>query len=516
MSEPSTVISIDAPVEGWNAFDGLDSMPATAAVILENIIPGAGRADTRGGSDVFADTGTGDPVESIMPLNGNEEYFLIAASGGGLFDITGGSVSTLVAEETYSNDRWQHSNFRKQDESSVLIMTNGEDSTQVFNGVSVSNLVITGSTGLPNSQFVGSLLFKGRMYYWFDNDNSFWFAQAGSYQGVLKEFDLGSQTQLGGHLVAMSSWTQQDSGDGKDDFLVFLFSTGETLIYQGDDPETIGFFELVGRYQMGEPMGVRGFTKYGSDLIVMTKDGYVALSTIVQQGRISDVPAFSRLIHTAITERTSSKSDLFGWECVMFQREGLFIFNVPLSGTTFEQHVMNTVTQRWCKFTGLNPICLAVQDSRLYGGRPDGTVNELLSGTSDAGVAINFSCLYAYNGFDNYGYQKLLTAAQIISTHPNPSEIELSGFADYDSLPNLSPLPGQAATDECIWGLESGGGSVWDEDYWVADDNVATTKGWQNVSASGYAVALLVRFALTNDRVTWRSTGLRYYMIGAQ
>jgi hypothetical protein len=406
------------------------------------------------------------------------------------------------------------------------------DTSIVYDGTTITDIDSTGTTDPDFSDdFIGCLTFKGRVYYWRDEDNAFWYTQAGAYQGEFKKFDLGGVTQRGGKLISMVSWTQRDAGTGNDDFLVFIFSTGEIIVYQGDDPDTEGYFEIVGRYITGEPLSVRGSSNYGADAIIMTKDGYISLSSIIQEGRTSDVPAFSRLIHAAVTRRTESRSELYGWDCELFPRVGLFIFNVPLSSQTFEQHVMNTVTQKWCRFRDLNVNCLTVHDERLFGGADDGTVLALLEGTSDDSNPIEFTALYAFNYMDDPGINKHLTAAQIISTHSRPGDINISGWADFD-VPDLPQIDLPVGTTTGVWSTnttepDDAGpfwpalppaplGSFWDEDAWSAQDVPFTTKGWQNVSAYGYAVAVLVRFAKVNEGVQWRSTGIRFNMAGAQ
>jgi hypothetical protein len=358
------------------------------------------------------------------------------------------------------------------------------------------------------------------MYYWKDNDNAFYYAEAGAYEGNLTRFPLGSWTQQGGKLILAGTWTQQDSGDGKDDFIFFLFSTGEILLYQGDDPDSEGYWEMVGRYFTAEPLSIRGYTGYGADAILMSKDGYINLSTIVQQGRTSDVPAFSRLIHRAIKQRTANYSQFYGWDVELFQKEGLMLFNVPLGADTFEQHVLNTVTMRWCRFNSINVNCLEVHDERLFGGGEEGKIYALLETTSDNGYPIYFDCLYAFQYLDNPGYQKHVLAAQIISTHTKPELIQLTGYADFE-VPTLGPVDIPTGLDQAIWSVNPAIpavalGSYWDEDYWAVEGTQFTTKGWQNVSAYGYSVSLLVRFAKTDEGVEWRSTGLRYFAAGAQ
>ena len=446
MNQPqSQVLSIDAPVAGWNAFDSLDAMPADAAIILDNLIPGAGTCEGRKGNVLYVDLLTGKPVETVASYHTRNESILVAASDGGIWEIEdtsvqGGGVwqqsgiaTNIAAIGTFQSSRWQTSNFRRADEEGVMILSNGVDDTQIYNGNTLVPMSTTGSDPeLVAPTFIGNLVFKGRVYYWLDNDNAFWYSQAGSYQGELKKFDLGSQVQRGGKIMMIVSWTQQDSGDGKDDFIVFVFDTGEVLVYQGDDPETVGYWEQVGRYITSEPMSVRGHSGYGADHILMTKDGYISLASIIQQGRTSDVPAFSRLIHSAVTERTQSRGHLYGWECELYPRRGLFLFNVPLSDDTFEQHVMNTITQKWCRFKGLHFNTMEVHNERLYGGGQDGVVYAMLEVTTDNGQPIQVAGMPAFNDHGDNGNQKHLTAANFISTYQVPNLVEIDGYSDFD------------------------------------------------------------------------------------
>lgn len=527
----SNVINIDAPVEGWNAFDSLDNMPPTAAIVLDNLIPGPGRVQTRPGTFEYYDLGTGVPCETVASLHSANESKLVAASAGGVWDITDPTVVQVLAaaqasEElappgTFSNDRWQTSNFRKADENGILIMCNGVDITQVYDPTKIAPdkfKPVLDDLGVV-ADFIGVEVFKGRCYYWKDNDDAFYYTDAGAYQGDFNRFPLGAFVQKGGKLVQITTWTQQDSGDGRDDFLVFVFDTGEILVYQGDDPGGIGFFEMVGRYNTAPVLSVRGNDKYGSDVIVMTKDGYVDLSSIIQQGRTSDVPQFSRLIHDAIVKETSIRSGLFGWDCRLFSRAGLFLFNVPLSNNSFDQHVYNTVTQRWCRFKDINVNCLAVHQERLFGGTQDGRIVAMLEGTSDEGQPISFTALYAFNPLGDPGNNKAMTAAQVLTTHSSPDYIQMTGYSDF-AVPVITPVQVPADETQASWSIDPAQpaqpiGSYWDEDFW-ATGGTFTTKGWQNVSAYGYSVALLVRFAKVNSAVSWRSTNIRFHTAGAQ
>ena len=277
---------------------------------------------------------------------------------------------------------------------------------------------------------------------------------------------------------------------------------------------------MVGRYVTAEPLSIRSKAKYGSDIIIMTKDGYVALSTIVQQGRISDVAAFSRAINRAIKERTDRSYMSFGWEAILYAKESLFLFNVPISQFEYEQHVMNTVTKRWCRFTAINVSCMGIFGDRLFGGMRDGTVVGLMEGTNDLGEQINHIALPAFNYFGESGYNKTITAAQIISTHQKPSLINLRGYSDFNYPNNMDELKTLPPSTLATWSTNPTNpptaGSYWNEDFWSIGETQFSTRGWQNVCGFGYAVSVMVRFATIDLGVRWRSTGIRFNMDGSQ
>ena len=523
----SRTISIDAPVDGWNAYDSLDNMPPTAAIVLDNLIPSTGEVLTRPGSFEYYDLGTGVPVETVASLDSATESKLVACSAGGVWDITdvtdpqarATTVEELAPAGTFNSDRWQTTNFRKADENGIMVMCNGVDNTQVFTPGTPGSLADLEDTNLVGSDFIGVEVFKGRCYYWKDEDDAFYYTNAGAYQGEMERFPLGAFVQRGGKLRIVTTWTQQDSGDGRDDFLVFIFSTGEIIVYQGDDPGGVGFFEMVGRYNTSPVLSIRGSDKYGSDVIIMTQAGYIGLSSIIQQGRTSDVPQFSRLINNAIRDQTRLRGTLYGWDCRLFPRAGYFVFNVPLSDTDFNQHIYNTVTERWCRFKGVNVNCFTIHNERMYGGTQDGRVLSLWEGTSDEGQPIYFTCLYAFNPLGDAGVNKFLSAAQVLTSHSQPDYISMSGYADF-AVPIIKEVSLPFADNQGTWSINPAQpaqiiGSYWDEDYW-ATNTVFASKGWQNVSAYGYSISLLVRFAKVNSSVSWKSTTLRYHAGGAQ
>ena len=62
-------------------------------------------------------------------------------------------------------------------------------------------------------------------------------------------FDLGSFMTRGGFLETIATWTQ-DSKQTVDEYLAFITSRGQVVVYQGTDPATANTFALVGLYDI--------------------------------------------------------------------------------------------------------------------------------------------------------------------------------------------------------------------------------------------------------------------------
>jgi hypothetical protein len=496
------VIGIDAPTGGLNGIDSVDAMPPTDAVVLDNWLARSGFCESRPGYTTYSDD-LGGPVETLLGYKGITQRKLIAGANFNLYDVTTGGNTSIGSG--YANNRWQGAMINDK-----LILCNGADPELAYDGSTLTPLDYTGSAPpITPGEFIGVTIFKSRAYYWKKTDTSFWYAQAGSYQGELNEFDLGPVLQLGGTIVSMFTWTL-DSGTGPDDILCITTDVGELILYQGDDPGNVGFFEQIGRFNMPNPLSVRGHMKYGSDVILMTVAGYVNLTTVMKVDQVSDYPAFSRKIARFVEAAGDLYADNYGHECVQAV-QGYLIFNVPTRVDTSIQYVMDATTGNWSRFIGASAITFEVFDSGLYFGSPDGTVKKA-QGFADDGEPIALNALPAYNYLGNPGVNKHLTAAQILSTFPDPKLIEVNGFADF-TIPQLSDAgvaPGPI--EGSLWNTE-----LWNTVQWTQTGGVGakTTKGWQNVSAYGYAVTLSVQMKVASQKVIWRQTGLQYIDAGA-
>jgi len=505
----SNAASIPAPTGGWNARDSLDDMDANDAVSMINLIPRSGWVEARRGSSLYVDLGGSAMKTGISTLIPYQNTKFLAAFSTDIVDITNPLSPNILTHAGFSSSEFQFTAFQ-----SLVILTNGVDLALSYDGTSLTDLVVTGH---PTGIFWGCNTFKGRVFYWEEGVQSFWYAQAGAYQGVLTEFDLSTQCRTGGTLVMMLTLTV-DAGDGIDDFAVFVFSTGEALVYQGDDPEDSLRWSSSGRFQIGEPLSIRGHCKVGGTEIILTKDGWLDISTALSGGRLSEASTYSDKIIQAAKQAANDYSDFFGWECFYYPAGNLFMVNIPRSafaaipgsgGTEWaiqsEQHARNTSTGAWCRFIGWTATTFAVWQDVLYfasGAR----VYTADVGTADADNPIYVECIPAFNHLGAKGKRKQVTLAAHLTNFPTPEYLVKDGMSDYNIIFQNqvleAPFVGGAAWDVVYW----------DAEYWASDDEplVETTEGWADVSAFGYAVTVSMRASLNGFSLKWYGTNYVY------
>lgn len=264
------VISLPAPFQGINRKDSDVALPATYAVALDNLIPGPGYVSTRGPT-TQANAGVGANINTI---GGNANGSTVLGTTGGAIWAMGGGAALATG---FSGESWHCNLFQDR-----TILCNANDDPQIFNGATITAGVYSGS-GLTASALYGSLTFKGRVYYWEAAQRHFWYAAAGSFQGALSKYDVSTFCRTAGYIVSMCPMTL-DGGNGPDDMLAVLFSTGEVLLFQGDDPSSATSWQMIGSYLIGEMVGRRCWAIVGSATIVATKNGPVDLAKALQLG----------------------------------------------------------------------------------------------------------------------------------------------------------------------------------------------------------------------------------------
>lgn len=471
--------TIPAPVGGWTTQSALATMPETEAVRLVNWFPKPGYIELRKGYREHADGMGSGAVETLAELSlSSGTRKLVACANDRIYDCTSFGASATSLGSGFSNNRWQTTNFKNK-----LILVNGEDQPQQYDGTTLSAANYTGIS--DDSVLVDVTPYRSRLYFVEENSTSFWYGGVGSITGALTEFDVGDLLRKGGKLQSIGTWTF-DAGNAVNEHLVLVSSMGEVLIYSGSDPGS-GAWWLVARAELPIPLDRRSLIKYGLETALITEHGIYSLRTIVS--RSAQQTEFGRItdrIRDGFVTAGRNYGGNWGWQGLTYPRGSMLIINIPIAESVQnEQYVMNTTTGSWCQFEGINAITWGLHSEKPYFGGADGKVYEFDFGTNDNNGYIDAEMKGSFNYYGDRTSQKLFQSGKPIITANDDVNFLFQMDTDFqdESLSDTVTVTGSE-------------GSAWDAEHWdVAEwgsENIANLD-WYGLTGLGRSGAIRIK-----------------------
>jgi len=499
----SNIISHAAPTNGWNARDPIAEMKPEDAIVMDDMFPTPADVMLRKGITDHV-TGLVNQVESLMPYNtpaGTQTLF--AAAGTSIFNTTSAGAVGAAVVTGLSNARWQDVNFTNSSGDSYLCCFNGADSPRYWNNsawITITGVSTPAITGLTPSTIVSAAIHQRRMWFVQKDTLDAWYLAADSVGGAATKFSLAGMAKRGGYLMAIDTWTL-DAGTGTDDFIVFVTSEGEVIVYAGTDPSSAATWGLKGVWHIGEPIGRRCLKKFGGDLLLILVNGVFPLSKALLSASIDRSVALTDRITQAMNTAALSNSANFGWELCHFPAANMLLLNVPINeGSLQQQYVMNVLTGAWCRFTGYNGNCFAVFNGELYMGGA-GTVSKCWSTFGDNGIAILGIVETAFDYFKSRTKKSFKMLRPIISSNGSPA-ITAGLDIDYNDADRVSTATFTTVTS-ALWGI-----SLWGIGLWGS--GLQTLRNWIGVSEIGLSAATRLHVNANGIEVRWQATDYLY------
>ncbi len=482
-------MSIQAPITGWNTRDALDAMEDTDAVLLDNWFPDAGGCVMRNGYASWA-TGLGNkPVKTVVDYPYGATQMLIAACNGSFFDVTSAGVVGAALASGFTSDAWQSINFNSR-----VFLMNGADTMQVYDGTTIGN---AGFTGVSLATLFAGVQYQSRLFFLQSNMPGFWYAPLSSISGVLAYYDLSLFCPGGGNLVAVTTFSH-DGGQGVQDFICFITSTGDAIMYVGNDPSNIGAWGLVGRYKISPPIAARGVDNYGAESYLITADDHIALQAQLVALKMGQLPPRSK-IAPSVQAAVQANPTGFGWQVLYYPWGRRLIFNVPdPNGFTFTQHVFNTATNAWCRFTNMNAYVWRVFKNSLFFGGANGVVYQADTGNMDNGVNVQANGQQAWTMLPGNTRRRISAVRPMVQTVGTATYAFAMGF-DYGQLNTVAQ--GNVQTTGSPWDT-----SPWDISPWSPEASIDPT--WRMASGTGQALSIRL-IGSSNRPMTWLRSDFR-------
>ncbi len=496
----SATKTFPAPRRGIIQNDSLAVPQGEGAEVMDNWFPTPQGARMRRGSQKRANVGAED-LRSFMIYETGGVKKLFAATPTAIFDVTApANPETAVAPALsgLGGGKWSSVMFANSAGDISLIGVNGADYMKRFDGAAwsdISDTTTPGITGVDTRKLSAIWAYQNRLFFVQKDTMSAWYLPTLSYGGAAKELPMGSTFTKGGVLLFGGTWST-DSGSGMDDMCVFVTDMGEVAVFQGTNPDTIDTWSKVGTYIIGKPLGKNAFFKTGGDIAIITDDGIVSISQIMQKDRagLASV-AITFPIETLWRDVVFSRAFAgYDFSAIVWPTESLLLVVIPsFAGGTKFSLVANTKTGSWCRYTGWDARCAVVFDDKLFFGTSDGRVIQGETGGSECGQPYAATILPR---FDNMGspVSKSALHARCVMRSNNKFEPIMFANSDYEiELPNAGVSYGDASGN--VWG-----GAIWGSSSWGQAEAKKFISEWQSVAANGEALSAGV--VVTSGRVS--------------
>lgn len=537
-SRVQTVMTVPAPGRGINTTGEVAAMPATDCVECDNLISAdLGLTLRSGWQDYAINIDDGEPIYSVMsfdmappsafsPPNANSELF--AATDNGIFFIEGGGDFAGVPPDIalsggLGSGYFSHAQFTAAGGAQYLIACSEIDGGYLYDGVTWTKMTSAGPagpgviTGVDPTSFVQVCVWKKRLLFVRRSTGEMWFLPVGAVGGAAQLFDFGPTLRHGGMLLALANWTQ-DAGDGIDDRLVVIGSSGDLSIYSGTDPGSATAFAAVGTWYVGQPpIGRRCFTQTGGNVYVLTQFGVIPVAQLMSGGldnillSDSDLLVQLRKLQDLLQTDFEALINLPGWQILTIPSLALIQIARPaISVTDNVQYAFQQHSMAWSRILDVPGFVWENRLNEAYAGTGDGRVLRVYNGTTDGmnidgsgdyEVRARLTPAFSYFGSPEVRKRALMIRPQFLSG----SAIGWAARMNVDF--SVNPIGGTPA-------VTPPSGSLWDASLWdvaLWSGGRAAVGEWRTVTGLGYSLSPSL-FISASSRTTLASLE---YMVDA-
>lgn len=478
-----TPFPIPAPTEGMNTRDGVASLKPTECRSMKNMLAERGKCVIRAGKTSHQTISGASSIGAMFTHEGASADVILAAADGEIYNVTGSPAALTTA--SYNSNAWITAQFND-----TTIGVNGQDTPWAFDGSTVGATGLSGS-GLTLAYLRTVHVVGVRMWFTEINKADVWYLAVNAVTGTLTKFQLSQETE-GGYCVGVYGFRN---------YTIFVMSTGEVIVYQGDPGDD---FSFVARYRAPLPVGYNPGFDVNGEPIIMTTSGPIPFEAIAA-GQF-DTVALNTWGKTAPSWANdyASYGANTGWNATYFK--GLVILNIQVDSTTSKQWVYNTRTKSWSYFDNLNGYQFTESSGTLYFG--DKGSNEIFSytgGTDDGdpitGI-IRGGFIYPFESRSNGEYT--LVKLNIESTGYASAQVQVD--VDFQESGISAPEYDIASSGSGAWD------EAWDEPWGTNGEPILK---WSSASGFGRAVAVVVKFNSQADDLAYYGADLIAAQAGA-
>lgn len=479
---------LPSPTKGWYVGANLSDAPKGTAYILDNAFPQLDYVRMRGGALAYATGMANAAVQTLIPYHGTSGDKFFSVCNGSIFDITGGGAVGAAAVTGLNSSAYMEFIQYTNAGGSWIIAVNGSDAAQLYSGTAwVTAPAITGLTG-GNFAFVWSC--KNRIYGIQSASLNAWYLGLDSIGGAATSFPLSSIFKYGGYLLCGTEWAI-NATNGLYLLNVFISSEGEIAIYDGLNPADASW-KILGTYKVSKPLGRRCLLKAGGDIAIMTEDGIVPLSKVMQLDQIAlQNVALTKPIAPAWRDAVIARQGLNGWQIKTWPLQSMGVINLPKTSVSdATQFVANVRTGAWARYLGWDAQCFEVYNNNLYYGTSDGRVMQAETGGQDDGKNYTWTVFPSYNDLGSPAITKHVKMVRPRLQSAYSVRPQITVKVDFDTTKPPQPTASSAAGTGALWDS-----ALWDVAIWPAALNDLSF--WADAEGFGSVISPVIQLTLS-------------------
>ena len=232
--------------------------------------------------------------------------------------------------------------------SNVLIADRTGNNIVRYDGTTITPAVFTLPDASTLSGHDGIISHQDRIYLWKTNGLlQFWYGDVGAVQGAVLNFPLDRLGNITGAIARLMSLTI-DAGNSYNDALCIITTTGDIVVYEGNDPGDAQNWQLSIRLRATPPLSRHGFARVGSDVWMLTASGLVSIAETLSTGILALVSNISLPISDRITQLAAS--GVGEWQMHTAADGSKIIVNYWLNGAA-EQFMFDVQSKSWSTAT---------------------------------------------------------------------------------------------------------------------------------------------------------------------
>jgi hypothetical protein len=512
------LLTVAPPVSGLNSTGAVADMPPTDAVEMDNILSSDLGLAVRDGWREYATHiggGSSHQIRTVMSYEGapanaiisplaSSELFAVIDQG--IFDIEAGgdfnaALPDIALSGTTNAGTMSFVQFTAAGGGQYLVACSETDGAFLYNGSTWMKMTSVGGpgpgiiTGIDPADFVHVCVWKKRLMFTRRASGEVWFLSVGAVGGAAQLFDFGPQLLRGGAVLGLANWTQ-DAGEGIDDRLVIVSSSGDLIIYEGTDPADAAKFSNVGVWYIGQPpVGRRCMTTSGGNVYVLTQFGVIPVNQIVQGGLdnllTSDTTVLVQLrkLQDLLNADFRTLLNTDGWEVMLLPSLALLHIARPsVSVSENIQYAFQQHSTAWSRILDVPGKTFGRRLNEVYAGTADGRVLRVfdqhtdamkLDGTGAYEIRARLTPAFNYMGMPTIKKQALMIRLNFIAAARPAYQVVMN--VDFE----INPIYSSAVSTGTV-------GSLWDSSFWDADfwsGGVKAYGEWRSVVGLGFALA---------------------------